>query len=185
MGGTMLTDFVRHHAFTIAWFGLMTFVWFGWSQEDPTPRWRWVLGVGSLLGAAIAGVFVPAVVTGWDGPSALEGHYVLFGVIVLLEVLLAGLGALVLWRRGRARWTAWWIALVVALHFIPLAVLLGDWSLVVLSAAQTLGLILLVPRLQVTERATSHLAGPLMGSTLLAFACASILVFLVRHGTPW
>lgn len=181
----MLTEFVRDHAFTISWFGLMTFVWFGWSQEDPPPRWRWVFGVGSLLGAAIAGVFVPAVVSGWEGPSALDGHYVAFGVIVLLEVVVAGLGSLLLWRRGKARWTAWWIGLVVALHFLPLAVLLGDWSLLVLSAAQTLGLILLVPRLQVTDGATSRLAGPLMGCTLLLFAGLSTLVFLVRHGAPW
>lgn len=43
----MLTDFVRDHAFTIAWFGLMTMVWLGWAQEDPPERLRLPLGVGS------------------------------------------------------------------------------------------------------------------------------------------
>lgn len=31
----VLTDFARDHAFTIVWFGLMTFVWCGWGQGDP------------------------------------------------------------------------------------------------------------------------------------------------------
>lgn len=51
-----------------------------------------------------------------------------FGVLTLAEVVLAAVGAVVLWRRGKSRWTAWWIAFVVALHFMPLAFLLRDWS---------------------------------------------------------
>ena len=36
-GNPVLTDFARDHAFTIAWFGLMTFVWFDWGQEAHRP----------------------------------------------------------------------------------------------------------------------------------------------------
>ena len=58
--------------------------------------------------------------------SALTGQYAWFGVLVGLEVLAAAIGCVVLWRRGASRWMAWWVALVVAVHFLGLAVMLRD-----------------------------------------------------------
>ena len=176
----MLTEFARDHAFTIGWFGLMAFVWFGWAQEDPPARWRWRLGIGSGAGAILAGTFGYAVAARWGEGSALDGRYEWFGALVLAEVLLAGLGCLTLWRRGLGRWTAWWVAFVVGLHLLPLAVLLGDGSLALLGAVQSAGLLVLVPRLRGTSRSTSRLAGPFMGITLLLFAAVSLLVYCVR-----
>ena len=176
----MLTEFARDHAFTIAWFGLMAFVWFGWSQEDPPARWRWRLGAGSALGAVLAGIFGYAVATRWGEDSALEDRYGWFGVAVLAEVLLAGIGCLLPWRRGKGRWAAWWVALVVALHFVPLAGFLEDWSLAVLGAVQALCLIALLPRLRASDAASSRLVGPLMGASFLLFALASALLYLLR-----
>src|SRR5690625_6334634 len=79
----MLTEFARDHAFTIAWFGLMTMVWFGWGQEDPPQRWRWRLGAGSVLGLSLLGVFGYGVVLRWGDGTALEGRYSWFGVLTL------------------------------------------------------------------------------------------------------
>jgi len=117
----VFTDFIRDHAFTIAWFGLMAFVWFGWGQEDPPPAWRSWLGAGSVMGLLLAGLFGYGVFARWSEGSALEGRYPWFGLVVGLEVLLAVVGCLFLHRRGKGRWMAWWVALVVALHFVPLA----------------------------------------------------------------
>lgn len=181
----MLTEFARDHAFTIAWFGLMTMVWLGWGQEDPPQRWRWRLGGGSVLGAALAGSFGYGVFVRWGDETALDGRYEWFGLLVLLEVLLAGLGCLILWRRQQSRWMAWWVASVVALHFIPLAFLLNDWSLTALGVIQTGCLIVLVPRLRTADETTSRLVGPVMGASLLMFAMASVVVFAVTEGTPW
>lgn len=181
----MLTDFVRDHAFTIAWFGLMAFVWFGWSQEDPPRSWRWKLGLGSALGAALAGIFGFSVARHWDSGSALEGRYEWFGLLVLAEVVAAAAGAVYLARKKRSRWIAWWVGLVVALHFFPLAFLLEDLSLVLLGTAQTGGLLMLVRPLQRTKLATSRLVGPLMGVTLLAFGLMSATLFLAGVGSPW
>lgn len=181
----MLTEFARDHAFTIAWFGLMAVVWFGWAQEDPPPRWRWALGAGSVLGIAIAGVFGYTVGLRWDDGSALEGVYAWFGVLTLAEVVLAAAGALLLWRRGRSRWIAWWVAFIVALHFMPLAFLLRDWSLIVLGVIQVLALSVLIPRLQRDEGVSSRLVGPVMGVSLLLFAAVSIVVFHRTVGMPW
>lgn len=177
----MLTELARDHAFTIAWFGLMTMVWLGWGQEAPPEQWRWRLGVGSLLGMLLVGAFGFGVVRRWEEATALEGRYPWFGVLVLLEVVAAGIGCFVLWRRGEQRWMAWWVALVVALHFVPLALLLDDWSLAALGLVQAVLLIALMPRLKRTTEPTSRLVGPLMGATLLAFA----VVFLVKAGSPW
>lgn len=181
----MFTDFSRDHAFTIAWFGLMALVWFGWAQEDPPRSRRWQLGAGSAVGLVLLGVFGYAVVRRWGEGTALEGRYAWFGVLVLAEVVLAGLGCLVLWRRRQLRWAAWWVAMVVALHFLPLAILLDDGSLSVLGVVQAVWLLVVQPRLRTQPGPTSRTVGPLMGSTLLAFALVSVLVFAVVRGVPW
>lgn len=51
----MLTQYTRDATLTIAWLGLMAFVWLGWSQEDPLPRQRIRLVAGSVLGMLLAG----------------------------------------------------------------------------------------------------------------------------------
>ena len=182
----MLTDFARDHAFTIAWFGLMTMVWCGWGQEDPPRRLRWVLGAGSVLGILVAGVFGYGVFVRWDQGTALEGRYEWFGVVVLLEVVLAAAGCLVLSRKRLSRWMAWWVALVVALHFLPLAFFFDDWSLLGLGAVQAVCLVAALPKLRADAGTpTSRLVGPVMGATLLLFAAASTVVFIATYGSPW
>ena len=181
----MFTEFARHHAFTIAWFGLMTMVWFGWGQEDPPQRWRWRLGVGSALGVVLAGLFGYGVFMRWDEGSALEGRYGLFGILVLLEVAVAGAGCLVLWRRQQSRWMAWWVAAIVAVHFIGLAFLLNDWSLAALGGVQLVALVAVRPRLKSGDWPTSRLGGPVMGTSLLVFALLSAAIFLAGVGLPW
>ncbi len=158
----MFTEFARDHAFTIAWFGLMTMVWFGWGQEDPPQRWRWRLGVGSALGVVLAGLFGYGVFTRWDEGSALEGRYGLFGILVLLEVAVAG-----------------------AVHFIGLAFLLNDWSLAALGGVQLVALVAVRPRLKSGDWPTSRLVGPVMGTSLLVFALLSAAIFLAGVGLPW
>lgn len=181
----MLTEFVRDHAFTAGWFGLMAMVWFGWGQEDPPPSWRVRLGVGSGVGVLLALAFGSGVVTRWGDGSALEGRYHWFGLLVAAEVVLALVGCLWLARTGRPRWMAWWVALVVALHFAPLAPLLEDPALAVTALVQVGILALLLPALRRGEGPTSRLVGPAMGATLLLFSVVSGVLFLVRHGLPW
>lgn len=181
----MLTEFTRDHAFTVAWFGLMAMVWFGWAQEDPPRAWRWKLGAASMVGVALAGSFGYGVLSRWNDGTALDGRYPWFGVLVAIEVIAAGIGCIVLARSGRSRWMAWWVAVVVAAHFAPLAWLLDDMSLAVFSVLQLAALVGLIPRLRASEAPTSRLVGPVMGATLLAFAVISALVFVLTTGSPW
>ncbi|SEH02125.1 hypothetical protein SAMN05444920_12460 [Nonomuraea solani] len=166
----MLTGFLRDQFFTTAWFGLMAFVWFGWAQEDPPRKWRIWLGVGSVLGLGFAVAFGVLTATNWDQPSALAGKYAWFGVLVAAEVVAAGAGCLVLARRGASRWMAWWVALVVAVHFLPLALLLNDLGVAVVGVVQLAALAVVVPRLRAATTPSSRPAGPIMGATLLLSA---------------
>ncbi|MBB4907794.1 hypothetical protein [Actinophytocola algeriensis] len=171
----MLTDFLRDHYFTTAWFGLMAFVWFGWSQEDPPKRWRPWLGAGSVLGLGFAAGFGVLTATNWDQPTALDGRYGWFGVLVAAEVAAAGVGCLVLARRGASRWMAWWVAVVVAAHFLPLALLLSDLGIAVAGVVQLAALGAVVPRLRTADTTTSRLVGPVMGVVLLVSASIGAL----------
>jgi hypothetical protein len=176
----MLTEFLRDHYFTTAWFGLMAFVWFGWSQEDPPKSWRPWLGLGSGLGVVIALGFGALTGVNWSGPTALAGEYAWFGLLVALEVVAAGVGCLVLAKRGASRWMAWWVAVVVATHFVPLAVLLNDVSVAAVGGVQLALLGSLVPRLRREEVASSRPAGPVMGATLLLGAVVGAVIALLR-----
>ncbi|MEU4807342.1 hypothetical protein [Actinosynnema sp. NPDC023587] len=166
----MLTEFLRDQCFTTAWFGLMAFVWFGWSQEDPPRSRRVWLGVGSGLGVAFAAAFGVLTALNWDQPTALQGRYVWFGVLVAAEVVAAGLGCLLLARRGRSRWMAWWVAVVVAVHFLPLALFLHDVGVAVVGVVQLAALGWAVPRVRATTTTSSRVAGPVMGASLLLSA---------------
>ncbi|MEU4833899.1 hypothetical protein [Streptosporangium sp. NPDC023615] len=172
----MLTEFLRDQCFTTAWFGLMAFVWFGWAQEDPPRRWRIWLGAGSVLGVGLAVAFGVLTAANWDQPSALEGKYAWFGVLVVAEVIAAGAGCLVLARRGAPRWMAWWVAVVVAVHFLPLAWLLNDIGVAVVGVVQLVVLGSVVPHLRGTHTPSSRSAGPIMGVTLLLSAAISAVI---------
>ncbi len=178
----MLTEYLRDHAFTIAWFGLMTFVWLGWSQEDPRRGLRPILGIGSAVGLALSVFFGIVTQRNWFAATALEGRYAWMGVLVGAEVLVALVGALVLARRKQGRWMAWWVAAVVALHFVPLGLLLEDPTVGALGVAQAIALGAVRPTLSRAEYRTSRLVGPLMGFSLLAYALVSAVVFVVSRG---
>lgn len=182
----MLAEFPLNQAFTTAWFGLMTIVWLGWAQEAPSPRLRGLLGAGSVVGIALAALFGYAVYARWSDGSVLAGREAWFGVLVAVEVVVAGVGAVILARRGQGRWAAWWVALTVALHFIPLGLaILGDWSVAALGIVQTVGLLLLIGPLRRREGPTSAVVGPFMGATLFVFALAGAAVYVARWGWPW
>ena len=80
---------------------------------------------------------------------------------------------------------AWWVALIVALHLIPLALYFDDWALAVLGVVQLAGLLLLVPRFRKNSEPTSRLVGPLMGTSFLVFSAVSASLFVAQRGLPW
>lgn len=97
-----MLDTLRDSLYTTAWFGLMTSVWFGWAQEAPPARLRTALIAGSVVGLLIAVGFGVLAGLHWSEPTALDGRYGLFGLVVGVELLLAGGGATL-----RARTRTW------------------------------------------------------------------------------
>lgn len=180
----MFTEFLRDQAFAIAWLAMMAAGWFGWSQEDPKPKLRGWLGAGSVVGMLIAIAFGIVVWRNWSTPTALEGRYWVFGLVVLAEAVLIGGGCILLARRKLTRWYGWWIGLCVALHFVPLAWVFEDWSYLGLAAVQVVGLVLMLPALRRGDYATSRWACPWIAVTFLAYAIVSAIVFLLRYGHP-
>lgn len=181
----MVTEFLRDQAFAIAWLAIMGAAWFGWAQEDPKPRLRGLLGAGSVLSTLLAIAFGILVWRTWDSPTALEGRYWLFGLVVLAEVVLIGGGCFILSRRGQTRWYGWWIGLCVALHFLALPAVFDDWSYAVLTVVQVVGLFVMLPSLRRGDYPTSRWACPWIGVTFLVFGLISAVLLLMEHGYPY
>lgn len=158
----------------------MTSVWLGWAQESPIARLQVPLIVGAVTGLLLAAGF--GVMTGlhWGDPTSLEGRYPMFGIVVAVEVVLAGAGALVLTSTGRTQWIAWWVALVVAAHFISLAFIFRGPSLAVLGVLQLAALAGGMLTSWQSFAASSRWVGPLMGFTILGYAVITAAVVAPR-----
>lgn len=167
----IITEFPRDLLMTGAIFGLAAFVWTGWAQERP-PRhriWRVILGGLTLCGAALAAVTVPAAISNWTAPTALDFDgpaFVWYSVVFWLEVA-AIIGLVVLAsRRKRGDLIAPLVLAVVGIHFIPLAWVFSQPVFAVTGAVLTAVAIFagLVPS---AAAARSFWCGLLGGGTLL------------------
>lgn len=171
----MTAGFARDAAATAAIFGFFASSWFGWAQEQPPRAWRKALITGSVLSLLIA---VAGGVLAWqhwsDGTAFNPNTGRDFGIIVGIEVAVAGLGAAVLAARHRTDLTAPWIALVVGVHLFPLAPLLQYPLLAVVAALVTVAALAAVPLARSTSIAVSAVTGIATGTVLLAAALISL-----------
>jgi len=56
----MELEYIRDYAMYTAIFGMFSFVWFGWAQENPGKNWRKYIGVSSgiALLVCLIGVYL-------------------------------------------------------------------------------------------------------------------------------
>ena len=139
-------EFLRDAAATAAIFGFFASAWFGWAQDEPPPAWRKALVAGSILSllTAVGG----GVLTwrNWSGPTAFDADTSrTFGLVVGVEVALAAIGAAVLARRRRSDLIPAWVALVVGVHLIPVALLVRSPLIAVTGVLVTLVALAAVP----------------------------------------
>jgi hypothetical protein len=78
---------------------------------------------------------------------------------------------------------AWWVALVVALHFLPLGLLLQDLSIFAVGMVLAVALLVFLARLRGSRVPTSAVVGVLMGSVLLVFGLTTGGIALTRLAT--
>lgn len=175
----MTAEFIRDAAATAAILGFFAASWFGWALDKPPVSWRKGLITGSVLSVltAVAGGLLT-----WqywsDGTVFDATTSRSFGIVVGIEVVLAGLGAWLLTARQRSELIPPWIALVVGVHFFPLAPL-SDYPLFYpLAVLVTLAGLVSVPSARARSLAISAVTGLLTGSVLLTAALYSLVTVL-------
>ncbi|WP_435091658.1 hypothetical protein [Micromonospora aurantiaca (nom. illeg.)] len=172
----MDAEFAANAAATAAIFGVFGIVWFGWAQEAPPKSWRPWLGIGSVL--SLAAAIIGGIVTArtWDeGNSVDETTGPVFGVIVLIEVVLCAVGAIWLQQTGRTSLVPVWIALVVGLHFFPLAPLLGYPALAIWAVIVPLVALISVAVARRYDLTPSAVVGAGTGMALLAGSATALV----------
>jgi hypothetical protein len=176
----MTAEFVRDAAATAAVFGFFAASWFGWAQDAPPKAWGRALVAGSIasLLAAVAGGLLTW--RHWNDGTVFDADTSrAFGVVVGVEVAVAGLGAWVLARRQRSDLIPAWVALVVGVHLFPLAWLLRYPFIGVVAGLVTLAAVVAVPLARSRALAVSAVTGLATGTVLLAaalFSTASVLL---------
>ena len=176
----MIAEFIRDAAATAAVFGFFAASWFGWAQENPPSTWRNWLIAGALLSLLIAVIGGFVTWQHWSSETAFNpktGRT--FGLIVGIEFAIAGIGAGVLGWWGRADLIAPWVALVVGVHFIPLAPLLHSPLLYGVAALVIIGALVTVPLAAAQGVTISAVTGLTTGIILLATALYSLITLLI------
>jgi uncharacterized membrane protein YczE len=169
-------EFVRDAAATAVVFGFFSSCWFGWAQEQPPRRWRTPLTIAAAVALLTAAGGAWLTWQHWsDGTTFDPGSGMAFGVVVAVEVLVAGLGSWLLVARRRADLVSAWIALVVGVHLYPLAPLL-HYPLLYVVATVVIVVALSSPYVARSRGyAVSAVTGAATGAVLLVAALFSLV----------
>lgn len=174
-------EYLRDIATSVAIYGFFGFVWFGWALEGPKESWKKYLGIacGASLLVGLLGVYL--VFNYQDEASALMGTTLStwYYAIVLIEFLLGGIVAYILYKKKLEDYIAPWICLIVGIHFSPLAFIFQDPTMHVLTLLFIVTSIVTVKRLKTISYRASAITGIGAGSTLLCFALVNIVRLLL------
>ncbi len=176
----MIAEFTRDAAATAAVFGFFAASWFGWAQEKPPATWtNWLIAgsIVALLVAVVGGYFTWQ---HWSDATAFNPQTGrTFGLIVGIEFAIAGIGAGLLTWWGRADLIAPWVALVVGVHFIPLAPLLHYPLLYGVAALVIIAALVAVPLASAQVITISAVTGLATGIILLFTALFSLVTVFI------
>jgi hypothetical protein len=176
-----MAQYSRDAAMTAVICGFFATAWFGWAQEHPPRRWTNWLRAGSV--SATLTLVVAAVLAWrrWDSGTAFDADTArTFGILVGAEFGLAGIGAALLARRGRKELIPVWIAVVVGVHFFPLAPLLHYPLFYPVAAVITVVALVAVPVARRRSLPVSAVNGLGVGVVLQATAILALADALVR-----
>jgi heme/copper-type cytochrome/quinol oxidase subunit 4 len=173
-------EYVRDYAMYASVFGLFSFIWFGWAQENPRSSWRLYLGLASGIALIICLIGVYLSVKNWEEPSALAESSAFRNYLISFyaEFVLGGAGAFVLIRKKLKAYVAPWIVFIVGIHFISLKSVFDDpslWLLAALMVAVSIIAVRVAPKLQV---ANSAITGIGAGTVLFGYAILGLIRFM-------
>jgi uncharacterized membrane protein YozB (DUF420 family) len=174
-------EYVRDYVMYSAIFGIFSFSWFGWAQENPRKSWRKYIGIASAVPLVLGLVGIYLSIKHWHDHTALSepGVFHNYLYFVFIEFFLAAIGAFLLIKFKRNDYTAPWIAFVVGVHFFWLKSVFKDPSLYIL-AVLLIGVALI--SLFVSKKfniANSAITGIGAGTVLLCFAILGLIRFLM------
>lgn len=162
-------------------FGMFSFIWFGWAQENPRKSWRKYIGIASAFALFVCLIGIYLSVTNWHERTALSNSSVFHNylIFVFIEFLLAGIGVFLIIRLKKNDYVAPWIAFIVGIHFFWLKNIFNDFSLYIL-AVLLIGVVIislwLSKKLNV---ANSAITGIGAGTVLFSFAILGLIRFLM------
>ena len=173
-------DYVRDYAMYASIFGMFSFSWFGWAQENPRPSWRKYIGIASGVSLLICLIGIYLSITNWDAPSVLNNKtsFDNYLISVYIELFVAGAGASILLKCKFNDYVAPWIAFIVGIHFISLKSVFNDFSLYLLAAllvAVSITSLFISKKLNV---ANSAITGIGTGTVLFAYALLGLIRYL-------
>lgn len=177
----MEPEYIRDYAMYTAIFGMFSFVWFGWAQENPRKNWRKYIGVASGIALLVCLIGVYLSVTHWDAATTLseKDTFTNYLIVFYTEFFIAGLGAFLLIRSKKKDYVAPWIAFIVGAHFFWLENIFKDPSLYML-AVLMIAIAVLSPWLsKKIGVANSAITGIGSGTSLFCFAILGLIRYLL------
>ncbi|MGP4081505.1 hypothetical protein ACTWQL_16485 [Pseudalkalibacillus sp. R45] len=165
----------------IAIFGMFSFIWFGWAQENPKKSWRKYIGIASAVALVLCLIGVYLSVLNWNErttltDSAAFNNYLIF---VSIEFLLSAIGAFLLIKFKKKDYIAPWIAFVVGIHFFWLKNIFNDFSLYILGVLLIGVALISLPFSKKLNVANSAITGIGAGTVLFCFAILGLIRFLM------
>lgn|SRR5699024_5923260 len=161
-------------------FGMFSFAWFGWAQDNPRKSWRKYIGVASGVALLICLLGVYLSVTNWDAITVLSERekLITYSIVVYIEFFLAGVGAFLLIRFKKKDYVAPWITFIVGVHFFWLVNIFEDFSLYIL-AVLMMFIAIFSPWLARKMRvANGAITGIGSGTILFCFAMLGLIRYL-------
>ncbi|MFY1632722.1 hypothetical protein ACN27F_05425 [Solwaraspora sp. WMMB335] len=175
----MIPDHLRDAAATGAIFGLAASVWFGWALPHSPKSWRRWLVAGLIPAYATLVTGLILTVRNWNGGTVFDATTSpRFGIVVGVEVAIAGIGVGVLAARRRSDLVPIWIALVVGVHLFPVAVILRYPWIHVVGALTTGAALVAAPIARRRSLAVSTVNGACVGLALLTGAVVALVTAL-------
>jgi hypothetical protein len=181
IGGISRMEYVRDYVMYAAIFGVFGFIWFGWAQENPPKSWRVSIGIASGLSLLVGIIGIYFSIHNWYENTALtlDDAFSSYVTFVVIEFVLAAIGAFFLSRYKKQHIIAPWICFIVGVHFIWLKSVFQDPSLYAL-AILLIGVSLLSIFLSKRKGiANSVITGIGAGFVLFCFAISGLVRFFL------
>jgi len=172
---------IGDYAMYTAVFGMFSFAWFGWAQDNPKKHWRKYIGMASGISLVICLIGVYLSVKNWGAMTILSDKDALinYSIVFYAEMLIIGISAFFLIRSKNKKYVAPCIGFIVGAHFFWLKNVFNDPSLYIL-AVLMISIALLSPWLsKKMDVANGAITGIGSGFVLFCYAILGLTRYML------